>query len=128
MAIRIRISLAMEHARLIVTPITLTSSSRMSRQRPARPHRACFWSTRCICATPWRREWTPSHTVYTHSKLSYHKVWKIWVISKLPDRPMSVNWCFILFASVLKTLYCRHIFKKIPCTFCIDEKHFVRFA
>lgn len=44
----------------------------------------------------------PNRTACIHLKLSYHKVWKIWVISKLPDRPMSVNWCFILFASVFK--------------------------
>lgn len=120
MAIPIKISLATDPGRATGTRITPISRRRTSHQRPARQHHACCWSMKCICAIRWPKEWTRSPTAYTHSKLFYHKVWKIWVISKLPDRPMSVNWCFILFASVFK--FFSRVSKKISCTNRINEK------
>lgn len=105
MVILTRISPATVPALPATVTRIITSRRRTWRQRPARQHLACCSSTKCICATHWPREWTRNHTACIHLKLSYHKVWKIWVISKLPDRPMSVNWCFILFASVLKFFF-----------------------
>lgn len=102
MEILIRISQAMDlaeatNAAQIAIPTTLINRRQMWHRHQARQHRDCFWSMKCICATHSPREWTRNHIACTHLKLSYHKVWKIWVISKLPDRPMIVNWCLYSF-------------------------------
>jgi hypothetical protein len=123
MAILIRINRAVEVAVAMDRPdvvaildvIHITRINRKRHRHPGHRHPACCSNTKCICATHWRKEWTRSRTAYTHSKLFFHKVWKIWVISKLPDRPMCVNWCFTLsicfpsFSHFLKTKK-----KKIP--------------
>lgn len=114
MAILIRINLATVHVRGTVTRITLISLRQTSRLHPVRQHHACYWNTRCICAIHWPKEWTLNHIAYTHLKLFYHKVWKIWVISKLPDRPMSVNWCFIFCFQIF--LSCFQIYAHLAST------------
>lgn len=83
-------------AAAIVTRTTLISRRTWHRHR-GRQLRACSWSTKCICATHLPREWTRNHIACIHLKLFYHKVWKIWVNSKFPDRPMIVNWCLYSF-------------------------------
>ena len=99
MEIRIKISRAMEqhNVQAIVTHIIHISRRQMSHPHPVHQHPVSCSSMKCICAIHWPREWTQNRTACIHLKLFYHKVWKIWVISKLPDRPMCVNWFFSLF-------------------------------
>lgn len=122
MAILIRISQAMEHVvdRVEREYVMLTIRINLKRHpRLARRRHACCWSMKCICAIRWQRAWMRNRTACIHSKLFCHKVCKIWVTSKLPHRPVCVNWLLLLFLfplllllSILKILL--KTFPKFP--------------
>ena len=131
MEILIRISRAMDlvvaTSAAIVILIIRISHRQMWLQRRGHQHRACFWNTKCICATHSPREWTQNHTACIHSKLYYHKVWKIWVISKLPDRPMIVNWCLYSFRLCFQIPFSRDVSKIYSRNVHHNENLFVHF-